>query len=183
MRRRGYLQSAVLAAIGIPGILAVAAVAPNTLQVLGRLGVVPRLQDQSASALIRLRRKGLIQFVEIRGLRYARITKKGSRYLAYETERISLATRRRSRWDGRFRIVMFDIPERRRGTRIALRRHMRQFGFLRIQDSVWAYPYDCEDLLALLKADLRIGKDVIYAVVEQMEHDGWIRDHFGLRRG
>lgn len=57
---------------------------------------------------------------------------------------------------------------------------MRDFGFLRIQDSVWLSPYDCEELIALVKAELRLGKDVLYAIVEEIENDGWIKKHFNL---
>lgn len=75
---------------------------------------------------------------------------------------------------------MFDIPQRRRGTRDRLRRMMRDFGFLRIQDSVWLSPYDCEELIALAKAELRLGKDVLYAIVEEIENDRWIKKYFNL---
>ena len=57
---------------------------------------------------------------------------------------------------------------------------MRESGFLCIQGSVWVYPYDCEDLVALLKADLHIGKDVLYTIVEKIENDAWIKKHFNL---
>ncbi|OGG64507.1 hypothetical protein A3C94_03355 [Candidatus Kaiserbacteria bacterium RIFCSPHIGHO2_02_FULL_55_17] len=53
-------------------------------------------------------------------------------------------------------------------------------GFERLQDSVWAYPYDCEDLIALVKAEFRIGADALYLIVEQMEHDKHLREHFHL---
>ena len=32
----------------------------------------------------------------------------------------------------------------------------------------------------LLKADMKIGKDVLYAIVETIENDGWIKKHFGI---
>lgn len=53
-------------------------------------------------------------------------------------------------------------------------------GFLKLQDSVWIYPYDCEELVALLKADFRIGKDILYVIADSLENDGWIKRHFGL---
>ncbi len=57
---------------------------------------------------------------------------------------------------------------------------MREIGFVRLQDSVWVYPYDCEDFIALLKAELKIGKDVLYAIADTIEHDKGIRRHFNL---
>lgn len=182
VRRRGYLQTAVLTALAVSGVLLVAMVAPNTLQLLEKFGVIRRLNDQTNSALTRLVKKGFIRFENIGRKKYARITEKGKSFLLYEQQRAALSTGQRRRWDKRFRIVMFDVPERRRPIRIKLRTTMKQAGFLRLQDSVWVYPYDCEDFIALLKADLHIGKDVLYTVVEKIENDDWIRTHFKLSR-
>ena len=53
-------------------------------------------------------------------------------------------------------------------------------GFVRLQDSVWVYPYDCEDLITLLKADFRVGKDVLYLIVDSIENDKYLRAEFNL---
>ncbi len=58
---------------------------------------------------------------------------------------------------------------------------MRELGFARLQDSVWVYPYDCEDLMALLKADLKIGAAVLYMVVEHIENDKQLQTQFALK--
>jgi DNA-binding transcriptional regulator PaaX len=76
--------------------------------------------------------------------------------------------------------LIFDIPEYRKSTRDRIRETLRIIGFVRLQDSVWAYPYDCEDLITLLKADFKIGKDMLYLVVEAMENDASLRRHFGI---
>ena len=88
---------------------------------------------------------------------------------------------KRKRWDKHWRVIIFDIPERRRGTRDRLRIVMREAGFYRLQDSVWLYPHDCEDFVTLLKADLKIGAAVLYMVVEKIENDSKLKEHFLLR--
>ena len=55
--------------------------------------------------------------------------------------------------------------------------------FVRLQDSVWIYPYDCEDIITLLKADFQIGKDMLYMIVEMLEYDKRLRNHFDLPLG
>ena len=57
---------------------------------------------------------------------------------------------------------------------------MEEYGFVRLQDSVWIYPYDCEDLISLAKTNFRIGADVLYMIVERLEHDTHLREHFSL---
>ncbi|KKW41875.1 MAG: hypothetical protein UY91_C0010G0002 [Parcubacteria group bacterium GW2011_GWB1_55_9] len=57
---------------------------------------------------------------------------------------------------------------------------MQEVGFVRMQDSVWVYPHDCEDFIALLKMELKIGKDVLYAIADTIEYDKPLRIHFAL---
>ncbi len=46
------------------------------------------------------------------------------------------------RWDGQWRMVCFDIPEKLRRERAALRNFLYRSGFRKLQESVWLTPYD-----------------------------------------
>lgn len=140
-----------------------------------------RFNYQAKTVLGQLARRGFITFEERGNLRYARITEKGKRVLQLEMQKVAHAEKRK--WDHRWRVVTFDIPEKRRGVRGRLRRFMDEYGFVRLQDSVWIYPYDCEDLIALVKADLRVGVSVLYMIVEKLENDKHLREHFKLPVG
>ncbi|MEK7509408.1 MAG: CRISPR-associated endonuclease Cas2 [Patescibacteria group bacterium] len=180
-RRRGYMKSAVLGTLAVTGIVAVALVAPNTLQLLKHVKINGRrLGDQARTALGRLAREGHVEFVMENGRKYARITPTGRHALMQLEERARLKARSQRRWDKRYRVVIFDIPEKKRKIRDQLRSRMHEAGFLQLQQSVWIHPHDCEDLVALVKADLHIGKAVLYLIVEKIEHDAWVRQHFGL---
>lgn len=179
-RVRRNVRNAMLITIGTAGLIAVAAIAPNIFQLLGRTGALARLKYQTKGVLTRLKMKGEIEFEERDGKKYVRLTERGEEALAMGQQRMTLAISKPRRWDRRYRLVMFDIPEKRKKIRERLRFQMQEVGFLRVQDSAWVYPYDCEEFIALLKADLRIGKDVLYAVMEEIENDTWIRKHFGL---
>ncbi len=123
----------------------------------------------------RLAQKG---FIEYRGGQVY-LTPRGEAELQ-KSELRGYVARKPRRWDERWRVLIFDIPEYRKGLRDKMRRTLIAVGFVRLQDSVWVYPYDCEDLITLLKADLRIGKDVLYMVVETLEGDGPLKKHFRL---
>jgi len=53
---------------------------------------------------------------------------------------------------------------------------------MRLQNSVWVYPYDCEDLITLLKADFEIGKEVLYVIADKIENEKVLLKDFGLER-
>jgi len=180
-KTKGKIQGAVLATIQVAGVIAIAAVAPNIFQALPYIMGKQRykLTFQTKTAIGRLIAKGHITRND-RGM--LEITDTGARHIAIEQARANAPAKQKRRWDKQYRLVMFDILQRRRSTRDRLRLLMNEFGFLRLQDSVWVTPYDCEDLIALVKAELRVGKDVLYAVVNQIENDRWIKEHFGLSK-
>lgn len=177
-RRKRYLQQALLAGLVVGGLVLVGAV-PIGMPRIGRRNKY-RFKNQVKTALSRLAQKGYVVFEEKGGCRYARITPAGERALAYQEQKSALQLKKLKRWDKRWRVIIFDIPERRRSTRDRLRTVMHDAGFYRLQDSVWLYPYDCEDFIALLKADLRIGSAVLYMVVEKIENDGKLKEHYSL---
>jgi CRISPR/Cas system-associated endoribonuclease Cas2 len=180
-RQWGAFQQTMLAAAAVGGVVLVAAMIPNAVQLLkyfpkDKKG--SKFNYKAKTALGRLVEKKCIVFIEKDGKRYARVTEKGQRMLEMEVEREAITKKRK--WDRRWRVVIFDIPERRKSTRARLRRFMGEYGFARLQDSVWIHPHDCEDLIALVKADFRIGADVLYMIVERLERDKHLREHFAL---
>ena len=84
------------------------------------------------------------------------------------------------RWDGKWRLVIFDIKEEHKYLRQKVRNLVSQFGFQRLQDSVWVYPYDAEEVIALLKANLKIGAEVLYVIADAIEYDKLLREQFDL---
>ena len=179
-KKRQDIQNAVLATIAIAGLLAWTAVAPNTLQLLRYLPKEKwNLAYRARTAAGRMVVKGYATWVEKDGKKYLRLTNAGHKALALEQAKVALKNQKK-KWDGRWRMIVFDVPERRRKVRNRLRAVMREVGFVRLQDSVWMYPYDCEDFVALLKAELKIGKDVLYAIADTIEHDKSLRRQFNL---
>lgn len=180
-RRLRSFQQAMLTAVVLGGVVVVAATIPNAARLLKYFPGYKKgakFNYQAKSALGRLVAKGLITFVEKDGKRLARITEKGELIFQMETEKQAMTKKRK--WDRRWRVVIFDIPERRKNIRDRLRLFMSEYGFARLQDSVWIYPYDCEDLITLAKTNFCIGADVLYMIVERLERDKYLREHFGL---
>ena len=181
--RRKNIQKIILSTIYSAGILGVAVVAPNVLSAIKKLeGSFKRkknLKYTINNSFTRLREKGFIEIVEINGKKVARITSKGESKLDF-LDKHNFKLKIPKKWDGRWRVVIFDIKESRSKIRFLLRKTLSQIGFIRLQNSVWLYPYDCEDLISLLKADFKIGKDVLYMIVEKLENDWHLRKTFKL---
>lgn len=99
---------------------------------------IPELKKTSLSqALKRLRERGLIDFVDDQKLAY-RLTDNGKQEAVWESIKND-----NKKWDGKWRIVIFDVPEKRRVARDLLRENLKKWGFVAWQQSVWVTKKDC----------------------------------------
>lgn len=53
-------------------------------------------------------------------------------------------------WDSRWRIVIFDVPERIKKVRESLRLHLKNLGFIELQRSVFVIPFKCQNEIEYL---------------------------------
>jgi DNA-binding transcriptional regulator PaaX len=176
--KKGELQRIILQSAKATGYIAAALLVPNVVGALHKLGIIqsPRHSDVIRRASDVLVMKGAMEWKEGK----LRLTTRGEKELRALTL-AEFGNARPRRWDGKWRVLVFDIPEKRKGLRQKVRNTLITIGFERLQDSVWVYPYDCEDLIMLLKADFHVGDDMLYMIVDSIERDKDLRDHFQLK--
>src|SRR3989338_612058 len=122
------VQKAILVCLGLTGILALGVVAPNAVQLLRYLPGVNKSKKNYyvKYSISRLKDKGLIEFVTKNGKTFARLTDNGKQRLkCYQLGEMII--KQPKHWDGRWRIVIFDIKEMNRRKRDQLRLQLRQF--------------------------------------------------------
>lgn len=179
--KRTKIQDVIMSALYGTAALALVVAAPNAAQLLKY--VDPNMAKKRhpsrrmSQALSRLASRGLVTREE--NNRFV-LTEKGKKYAALMDQKGRLQFAKDRRWDGRWRIVIFDIWERRREARSRLRTRLQTIGFVKVQNSVWAYPYECEELIAFAKTELKLGKGLLYMIAEGIEGDKELRERFGL---
>ena len=175
--RRNQVKKIVLETIKAAGIISVAIVAPNVIGAMAKLGMIthPRQKELVGRSIDRMYAQGLLK--HCRGGLH--LTQKGETHLR-GLQFKSFSLNKPFRWDGKWRVLIFDISERERKLRDEVRRTLQGNGFVRIQDSVWVYPYDCEDWVNLWKADRRIGKQLLYLIVDSIESDSVLKRKFDI---
>lgn len=83
-------------------------------------------------------------------------------------------------WDGKWRLVIFDVPEKLKTGRDALRRKIKELGFYELQKSVFIFPYKCEDEINFIVDYFGLGDYVKCGVLDSINNDKNIRENFGL---
>src|SRR3989344_810045 len=115
----------------------------------------------------RLERQDLISITGGNNQTKILITEKGKqRLLQYDYENLLIKSKK---LDGKWRVVVFDIPENRKRNRDAFRRKLTQLGFIRLQDSVFATPYNCKNEVDFLCHYLLISDFVTLLVVDKID--------------
>lgn len=71
------------------------------------------------------------------------------------------------KWDGKWRLVMFDIPESRRDVRDRLRRALTNLGLGILQASVWISPKNIRDDISEIAQKLDIGNSLKFFEVSR----------------
>jgi DNA-binding transcriptional regulator PaaX len=84
------------------------------------------------------------------------------------------------KWDGKWRMVMFDLPVRFSKARNALRFKLKQLGFIQFQKSVWIYPYSCKEEIAFVSDYYRVGRYVELLEISSINNDLKFKKHFKL---
>jgi len=178
------MRNLILRTLAIGGVMSVALIAPKTLTLLKKLDRAATnrkdLYRRITQSITKLERSGLVQTSGERGHRKIVLTEKGREMIEtiYASEyRIPEP----AFWDGKWRVVMFDIREKRRRARSQLRSLLTGAGFLRLQDSVWIHPYPCDEFIGLVRAHLNSGTgEMLSFVAEALESDKKLREHFRL---
>lgn len=106
----------------------------------------------------RLKKKGWIETKKNEGKLMVKLTSQGRNQLAIEK-----AIKKKD-WDGYFRVVIFDIPEKHRKVRNVFRHRLKEWGFRNWQKSVWASKKDIAEPLRVFIKELGIEDWVLVLV-------------------
>ncbi|MBI2454468.1 MAG: hypothetical protein HYV54_02780 [Parcubacteria group bacterium] len=83
-------------------------------------------------------------------------------------------------WDKKWRLVLFDIPEKRRMDRGMLRSILKKLGFYEFQKSVLVLPYECQDELDYVIELFNLRPHVRIATATHLDNESHLKDIFRL---
>ncbi len=170
-----------LAIIALGGVLIIGAMAPNIFQVFGKFKQSRRYSDkQLRNAFYNLKRQNLVEIIQEKDDKIKiRLTNKGRVRIKEFSDDILIIPRPKI-WDKKWRIVIFDIPNKFTKAREALRQKLKNLEFYQLQKSVWIYPYPCEDEILFIARIFRIESFIEILTVEKLLHEEKIRRFFKL---
>jgi DNA-binding transcriptional regulator PaaX len=92
-----------------------------------------------------------------------------------------LAIKKPKKWDGKWRIVIFDIAQLQKLQRNAFREKLKALGFYPIQKSVLVCPYECKDEVGILREFFGLSqKEIRLITADNIEDDIFLKRIFKL---
>lgn len=121
-----------------------------------------------AKALERLRDEGLIEENDKKDKKTLHLTHKGELSINWLTPYLK---KPEGRWDGKWYVVIFDIPEGIKNARNLLRRKLRDLGFGQLQKSVFISSYNSLAIINDLAKRNEMDKYLRTMIVEKIDND------------
>ena len=132
------------------------------------------------NAIRRLNQKRLVELIQKGDKLYIKITKSGND-LTKSFDYDDLVLSRPKKWDKKWRLVIFDIPEEKNKERRVFSKKLKDLGFYPLQKSNFIYPYDCQDEIDFVCEFLSINRYVNYCLVESLgKKEANLRQFFNL---
>lgn len=126
-----------------------------------------------------LKKRGYLNIEKKNKQIYISLTEKGKekagKYLIDDLE-----IKKPKKWDGKWRIVIFDIPNLTNIKRSALRGKLKHLGFYKLQHSVWTQPYDCQKEMNTLKEFFGLNEKEFKLITGEIENDKFLKNIFNL---
>lgn len=169
----------VLAKVGAVGLLFAF---PGAAPAIGSLVLGDQTYDRwrTKNIISRLAKSKLVDIkYEANGKVTVHITQKGKiRALSYKLDTMQL--KKAKVWDKKWRVIIFDIPEKWKYARELFRMRLQQLGLTKLQDSVYVSPYRCFDEIQFLRQLYGIPFTVRYLLVDKLEDDNSLKEQFNL---
>lgn len=122
----------------------------------------PDDQERFKKGIYNLKQQG---YIKIKNNSF-KFTRKGKKW--YQRNIYKQTPFRESKWDGKWRVVFFDIPEEMHRQRDIFRYRLKKLGFYQLQKSILAIPFKCENDIAEICSRLKINHYVDILVADSI---------------
>lgn len=129
--------------------------------------------------LKRLHQQKVVEVSKEDRVNIVKLTDKGRvKFMKYKLEEIMID--KPPRWDGRWRLIIYDIGKEKRVLSEIFRSFLNKMEFLKLQRSVYLTPYKCDEQIEFLRQYYGLDKEVLYLVVEKIENEQVYKNYFGI---
>lgn len=189
----------VLKFVKVAGAIAAIFLFPKAMSTLAKEGIIEKLifpeensEDQTKKTvkdlrisrlrtlIKRLKKQNDVQLLRENGKLILKLTEKGKiKLLKYDLKNLKL--KKPKKWDGKWRLIVYDVPEKKYLIRDVFRRYLKSMKFVKLQASVYLTPYPCETEIELLRNYYDIINEVVVLTVSGIEQEQAYQEYFKIK--
>ena len=163
------------------------AIVPGVLRAMKGSGLLEEEtgfgEKQIKNALYSLKKDKLVEIIrDDKNKVSVKLTNKGKeRIRKFSIDTVCI--KKPKKWDGKWRILMFDIPTKPKVynlAREALRSKIKELGFYQMQKSVWVYPYECEDEILFIAEAFSVERYIEIVTSDKLLYGENLKSIFGV---
>ena len=98
--------------------------------------------------------------------------------LTYDLENIKIPAM--EKWDHKWRVILFDIPEKHKRARRALSRALKNMGCFQFQKSVFVHPFECRNEVDFVIEFFSMRPYVRFIIADNIDNELDLKKRFGL---
>lgn len=132
-------------------------------------------------AIQRLYESKLVRYLEHADGSVEIVLNREGRHHALRYQIYSLSIPKPPRWDYKWRVVLFDIPEKQKKLRDALRERLKQLGLLEFQKSVFVHPYECRNEIDFVIELYQARRYVRFIEAIHIDNELHLKKQFDMR--
>lgn len=138
-------------------------------------------RESLSKQIYKLRKQGLIRKVIESKQEYLELTGQGKEKVK-KLLISNLQIPKPPKWDGRWRVIIFDVPDEKRERSNFICQNLKKLSFYRLQKSVYVYPFDCKQEINFISGCCFGRHYVKYLIADIIEGEEEIPDYF-LEKG
>ena len=128
--------------------------------------------------LRRLQKQKIVEVVDENGQEVIKLTQKGhTKYLRFKLEELSLKGKS---WDGKWRLVLYDVSKLKKSAQENFRRTLKQINFYPLQKSVYLTPYKCTNEIEYLREYFNLSEEVLLLEISKLENEKYYKEYFNI---
>lgn len=168
---RGELAKEILKGLAVGGLIIASFALPNLPQIFTFFGIKSAKDRYRIKRSIQaLEKHKLINFYEKGDRQILEVTEKGEkRILEYKIDEIKIT--RPKKWDGHWRMISFDIPEKHKRGRDALVGKLKDMEVYPLQKSVFIYPFEFKDQIDFIGEVFNVRKFINYFLIKELDEE------------
>lgn len=109
---------------------------------------------------------------------FVRLTQKGK--VKALLARLESDFKKSNKWDGKWRVVIWDIPEDSKEQRNRIRQLVKDLGFFQLQKSVFITPHSLPSSAVAYLRECELLRFIRFLRVDKIDDDQYLKKHFKL---